>query len=181
MYSTTPKSYKLIISETAGEVPLLTQLSDGVLAFNAADNAWYREDRSVRPAVVKRFNSPNITVDGITDTSRLVYTARITEVNGEGDPTITVTEFKNTIGSITIEYQSTGTWYITSDGLFLAGKTSPLTDVWVNPATDESYEMSWVDEDTIQFVTKDANGDVANGLFTAGMDIRFEVYPNIEL
>ena len=56
-----------------------------------------------------------------------------------------------------------------------------MTDVWVNPATDESYEMSWVDEDTIQFVTKDANGDVANGLFTAGMDIRFEVYPNIEL
>ena len=51
------KEYKILISQTAGEIPSLIQLDKYILGFNAVDNLWYEKDYTVSPVVIKQINT----------------------------------------------------------------------------------------------------------------------------
>lgn len=125
------------------------------------------------PIVREQYNTlldkVNEIVDDIAGAKQ--YVARITD---NGDTTMSVTVFKNSLGTLTFTYDSVGTWFITSANLFTEDKTIPIKGVM----TDENgniFAMEWVDANTIELTSKDDTGTLTDSLIT-NIDIEILVY-----
>lgn len=140
----------------------LEKLGKGNAIPQTKDNALvYREQYN---ALVDVFNEI-ISTTPINKT----YRARLNEDAG---PTMLITEYFNSIGDITIKYQSTGTWHIKSNGKFIEGYTSPLKDVYA-PEGD-IFVMEWSNASTIILTATNTSDELADGLI-ANLDIEINV------
>lgn len=149
MYS--KNKLNLIISEVAGEEPTLEEMNANTIAFNIADNIWFKEDHSVSPVVIKKMSS----------TPRS-YTAFIDQA-GTAAPTASIIQSSFPSGRIWFEYTGVGEYTIKSDGRFTEDKTIPSDDVFMDSAGN-TFEALWVDVNTIGLISKDPDGVKANDL-----------------
>ena len=140
----------------------IEKLGRGNAAPLTKDNApVYREHYNT---VVDKVNEIITTIP-----TAKTYLARLTEDAG---PVMVVTEFFNSIGDITVEYQETGTWHIKSNGKFTENKTLPLRDVF--SPDGNVFVLEWYDTSTI-ILTATGTDDILSDGLISNLDIQINV------
>lgn len=108
--------------------------------------------------------------------SYLVYSNNLTQSGTSaptGEPSI------NTLGTVTLNYDNSGAYYLGSDGLFTNGKTEVFINQTETP-NNAIFRAYYQDENSIIIETWEANGDGTYSLGNGYLDntsVKVIVYP----